>query len=245
MKVQAIIPARLSSTRLANKVLEDISGKPMVIHIYETLKNCDRLSDVLIATEDQEVYDVARSYGAQCVMTGTCSSGTERVIEAYQHCPDSDLLINVQGDEPLISCQHINALINVFIDQEEAKIGTLVEAFTSEEELRDPNNVKVVLSDSGKAIYFSRSVIPHAETLKSFHYKHVGIYAFKHEVIAFLSGIPKSQLSQQERLEQLDWLVAELPIYTAEVSGQLIGVDTADDLRKVRQLFSKDKKGLL
>lgn len=240
MKVQAIIPARLSSRRLANKVLEDICGKPMIIHIYETLNSCERLSNVLIATEDQEIYDVAKVHGAQCVMTGTCGSGTERVIQAYQNCPKSDLLINVQGDEPLISCQHINALIDVFIEQEEAKIGTLIEAFTSEEELRDPNNVKVVLSDSGKAIYFSRSVIPHSETLKSFHYKHVGIYAFKHDVIESLSEIPRSQLSQQERLEQLDWLVAELPIYTAEVSGQLIGVDTINDLRKVRQIFSKE-----
>lgn len=240
MKVQAIIPARLSSSRLANKVLEDICGKPMVIHIYETLNKCKRLSNVLIATEDQEIYDVADAYGAQCVMTGTCGSGTERVIEAYQHCPKSDLLINVQGDEPLISCQHINALIDVFIEQEDAKIGTLIEAFTSEEELRDPNNVKVVLSDSGKAIYFSRSVIPHAETIKPFHYKHVGIYAFKHDIIDSLSENPRSQLSQQERLEQLDWLVAELPIYTAEVSGQLIGVDTLSDLRKVRQIFSKE-----
>lgn len=237
MKVQAIIPARLSSERLANKVLLEIAGKPMVIHIYETLKNCSALSDVCIATEDIEIAEAADIFGAKCIMTGKCSSGTQRVIEAYAQCEQADLLINVQGDEPLVNCSHIESLIQVFKDQPEAGIATLIEPFTDYEELSDPNNVKVVLSDTGKAIYFSRSIIPNANQLHDFHYKHVGIYAFKSHIVKNLESIPRSQLSQQERLEQLDWLVAELAIYTAKIDGKLIGVDTEADLIKVRQIL--------
>ena len=240
MKVTAIIPARLDSVRLANKVLEDICGKPMVIHIYETLKQCAQLSELFLATEDLEISEVAKQYNVPCILTGKCNSGTQRVIEAYASCEGADLLINVQGDEPLISCEHINALINVFHEQPDAQIATLIEPFKTHEELLDPNNVKVVLSDSGKAIYFSRSVIPHSEVLRDFHYKHVGIYAFRHGVIDEIKDLKRSQLSLQERLEQLDWLVADMPIYTAEVHGQLIGVDTKDDLLKVRSILSEE-----
>lgn len=238
MKVSAIIPARLSSERLAKKVLLDINGLPMLMHVYKRLKSCKSLSECAIATDSQEIIQAIEPFKPNVFRTGVCNSGTMRVIEAAQHLDDFDVLINVQGDEPMIEPRHIDEIISVFHDYPEAGIATLVERFNDKAELYDPNNVKVVLSQQNKALYFSRSVIPYSETLESYHYKHIGVYAFRRSILDRISNLAESDLRKQERLEQLDWLVAEIPIYAKLVSGSLIGVDTQKDLERVRQLLT-------
>ena len=239
MKVTAIIPARLESARLKNKLLLDIGGMPMIMHVYNALKESAAIDNLYIATDSDIIESALNTFDVNLIKTPACKSGTERVIVASKQIEPFDILINVQGDEPLITHKHIESIVSVFKREPEAQIATLVERFDSESELRDPNNVKVVLSDQNKALYFSRSVIPYSNGLEDFHYKHIGVYAFRENILEDLLKVKVSNLRIQEQLEQLDWLVTELSIFAQETEGKLIGVDTKEDLEKVRKILSK------
>jgi len=210
----------------------------MIMHVYNSLKSCKNLNNCVIATDSVQILEEISRYNPKVVRTGACSSGTFRVIEAAKSLQDFDILINVQGDEPMITEAHIDALIGVFEDNPEAEIATLVEQFTNEKDLRNPHNVKVVLSKSNKALYFSRSVIPYSETLEPHHHKHIGVYGFRKRILKTVEELPMTELRRQEQLEQLDWLAAEIPIFAKFVEGHLISVDTQADLDAVRKKLS-------
>lgn len=238
MKVIAIIPARLQSIRLPNKVLLDIAGLPMIMHVYNALETCNDIAEVYIATDSHEIKNQLSVYDCNIILTRECNSGTDRVFSALEELGDFDVVINVQADEPLIKAEHLSQLVELLETNPEAEIATLIEAIKDNGEYSDPNTVKVVMDKHNRAIYFSRKSIPFSQiTGDTKHFKHIGIYAFRKEIVSTLKGLPASYLRQSENLEQLDWLYYGYRIFLEEIDGDLIGVDTQEDLEKVRKRF--------
>jgi len=236
LKVIAIIPARLESHRLPNKVLIDIAGLPMIMHVHKAMKACQHIDEVYIATDNLHIKETLERQGCKIIMTGDCSSGTERVFRALQDLGEFDIVINVQGDEPLIQPEHLSQLVELLETHPEAEIATLIEYIKDDHEYADPNTVKVVKDRHNRAIYFSRKSIPFSQISGSTkHYKHIGIYAFRKEVVTSLVDLPASYLRKAENLEQLDWIFYGYSIFLEEIDGNLIGVDTEEDLVRVRK----------
>lgn len=235
MRVIGIIPVRLDSARLPEKALLPINGKPMVMHVYEGALSCDKLERVLIATDSEKIFNTCTSYGAEVIMTGRCSSGTERVFSALDGLhEDYEVVINIQGDEPLIRASHISALIELF-ESKDTQIGTLAEPLRHKEENEDPNTVKLIFNKGKEVLDFTRS--PILETNK---HKHIGLYAFKVSLIPELLKIQMTERRRLESLEQLDWLLNGYKIYANIIDGGLISVDTQADLRKVRGILEEE-----
>ncbi len=241
MKVIAIIPARLESHRLPNKVLIDIIGIPMIMHVYNALQTCSHINEVYIATDSDEIKQNLEPRGCKIIMTGDCSSGTERVFVALKELGDFDIVINVQADEPLIKAHHLSQLVELLETNPEAEIATLIETIKDEYEYSDPNTVKVVQDRHNRAIYFSRKSIPFSQISGSTkHYKHIGIYAFRKDIVTSLKDLPASYLRKAENLEQLDWIFYGYSIFLQEIEGNLIGVDTKEDLERVKKRLEQD-----
>ena len=249
MKFLAIIPARYSSSRFPGKPLAKICGEEMIVRV------CRRVSEAgiecLVATDDQRIYECVERAGFHAVMTSEkCGSGTERVEEAYRNIgSDADVVINVQGDEPFIHKEQIETLKNIFEQHPSTKIATLVRRYTPEsgfEGLKDPNLVKVVLADSGKALYFSRSVIPYVRNIREedwlrnvvFH-THIGIYAYTAVTLKNIVSLPVSTLEKAESLEQLRWLQNGYEIQTADSDYETIGIDTPADLKAAEEYLRR------
>lgn len=244
MKVQTIIPARYASTRFPGKPLADIAGKPMIIHVVERASQVT--PQVCVATDDERIYDCVHSYGYEAVMTGSHHhSGTERCLEAYDLLGrPADLLINLQGDEPFIAGEQISQLIAAFDGDPSVDLATLAQPFpttASNEELMNPNAVKVVRSElTGAALYFSRSVIPYLRGVETAwaaahqYLKHIGLYAFRTSVLDQIRTLPPSPLEQAESLEQLRWLSAGMRIKVMLSEYETIGIDTPEDLERLR-----------
>lgn len=235
--VFGIIPARYASTRFPGKPLALINGKPMVQWVYERVQSSE-VKGLAVATDDERIADCVRGFGGEVVMTSPDhASGTDRCGEAAQSMQpaDNDVVINIQGDEPLISPKEIHLLASAFEDSS-VQIATLVNPFNDEKLLLDPNVVKVVKAKNGKVLYFSRLPIPYLRdgaTSPKKHFRHIGIYAYRYNVLKEIVQLPTSELENSEKLEQLRWLENGYTIRVLECDYQGIGVDTPEDLAKL------------
>ena len=254
--VVAIIPARYASVRLPGKLLLPIAGRPLIAHTIERARSASTVSRVIVATDDQRIFDAVIGVGAEAVMTSTDHrSGTDRLAEVAANLPDDCIIVNVQGDEPMIAPETIDAAVQALIDDEDADMATTCEPIESLGDLLNGNIVKVVVGDSGYALYFSRSPMPfprdaslkydgdpgraiHEEPeLLSLFRKHTGLYVYRREYLLRLSKLPPTQLEQIEMLEQLRALEDGADIRVVNAAGSSIGVDTQDDYEKVRELL--------
>ena len=237
-RLAIVIPARYASTRLPGKPLADILGKPMVQHVYERALQVPGVDTVVIATDDERVLDAVRGFGGRCVMTSSDHpSGTDRLAEVMQTV-DADIYINLQGDEPLVRPADIALLADGMRADSAVQVGTLCHAIDAQE-ARNPNTVKVVLAANGDALYFSRAAIPFArDDAPASYLKHVGVYAYRREVLAAYSALPAAMLEQAEKLEQLRLLAAGLRIRAFQVAPSGPGVDTPECLARVRALMA-------
>ena len=237
MKVIAVIPARLESTRLARKVLRDIAGQPMLARVYQGVRRAKALADVIVATDSQEILDLCRQQGWHARMTSaSCRSGTERVHEVSQSVP-ADVYINVQGDEPMARAEHISSLIQLMQDPA-VQVGTL-KTPCAPPDINSPHAVKVVTDAAARALYFSRATIPYdRDRTGARYYKHLGFYAYRKAALDRFVALPESSLEKAERLEQLRFLENGIAIHVAETPFDTIGVDTEEDLRRAEELLS-------
>jgi 3-deoxy-manno-octulosonate cytidylyltransferase (CMP-KDO synthetase) len=243
MKFLAIIPARYASTRFPAKPLAILGGKPVIQHVYERVSN---ILDAIVATDDQRIYDTVIKFGGRVVMTSTeHRTGTDRCLEAYNKFGlEADVIVNVQGDEPFIAKEQISALMQCF-DNQQTDIATLIKPFSADttyETLSNPNTPKVITNPQGQALYFSRSVIPYLRGVEKdewastqTYYKHIGIYAYRVDVLRKITQMTQTPLELSESLEQLRWLENGLTIQTAITHIETIGIDTPDDLQKAEK----------
>jgi len=240
MKAIAVIPARLESRRLPRKMLREIDGRPLVVWVYQAVRRSPLLEDVIIATDSREILDVCRAHACKAQMTAVAHrSGTERVHEVAQSV-DAEVYLNVQGDEPLIRRTHIESLLELVRDPS-IQVGTLTTP-ASVEDISNPNAVKVVTDNNGRALYFSRSPIPYDRDGSRPHYfKHLGTYAYRKAALDRFIALPESRLERAERLEQLRFLENGIPIYVAETAYDTVGVDTEEDLARVEKMLSRGK----
>lgn len=254
MKAVGIIPARYASTRLEGKVLLDIAGKPMIRHVYERASQSPSLSEVLVATDDERIAEVVRGFRGEVRMTSPHHlSGTDRVAEAASQL-SADIIVNIQGDEPLICPSMIEDALLPLVEGSDAHMSTLCRRITQAQEVFDPNVVKVVMNQYGFALYFSRSPIPfHRDLWKgpvsspqkarvALGYKHFGLYAYRRDFLFRFSALPPSPLEKIEQLEQLRALEHGFRIRVVETEEETIGVDTEEDLRRVRAFLARQEK---
>ena len=237
MKVIAVIPARLASTRLPRKALREIAGKPLIGLVYEAVYASPLLENVIVATDSEEILAACRQHSWNAQMTASSHrSGTERVHEISGREP-ADVYINVQGDEPMVRPEHIAALIRV-MENPAAQVGTLMTPAAAED-IPNPNAVKVVVDRNGRALYFSRATIPFVRDGASPRYlKHLGLYAYRKPALDQFVKLPESSLEKSERLEQLRFLENGVPIFVGETSHDSIGVDTEEDLQRVQAILA-------
>jgi 3-deoxy-manno-octulosonate cytidylyltransferase (CMP-KDO synthetase) len=240
MKVVAIIPARYGSTRFPGKPLADIDGKSMIRRVIDRASAVDAFSEVIVATDDERIAAHVRGYGAKVVMTSADHpSGTDRCLEAMDRlAPDADVVVNVQGDEPFVDTEQLKALIDL-MGKSDVDIATLRIRISDLKTLHDPNKVKVVVNENGKALYFSRHAIPYQKSVPEEHwldhfnyYKHLGLYAYRSDVLRKICTLKPSPLELAESLEQLRWLEGGYSIHVAETDIETPAIDTPDDLNK-------------
>lgn len=241
MEVLGIIPARYASTRFPGKPLTDINGKSMIQRVYEQAKSAD-LAEVLVATDDQRIFDHVQSFGGKAVMTASHhQSGTDRCFEAYQQYNQPfEYIINIQGDEPFIKPEQISLVAKCF-QNPQTQLATLIKKIESPEELFNVNSPKVVINKMGEALYFSRQPIPYCRNVPNdiwhrqhTYYKHIGIYGYRTDILEQITQLPPSGLELAESLEQLRWLENGFKIATALTEFETIGIDTPEDLERVR-----------
>ena len=232
-KIIAIIPARYSSTRIPRKPLIYLLGKTMIQHVYERARQSKYLTDILIATDSEEIKKVVENFGGKAVITlKEHPSGTDRIAEVAKNT-DADIIINIQGDEPLISPKIIDKVIEPFLMNNNLLMTTVITKL-NETDYNNPNVVKVVTDKNNNALYFSRSLIPYPQNkFKANHYKHIGIYAYIKEFLLTLVELPQSPLEHTESLEQLRVLENGYKIKCVYVEEDTIGVDTKEDVKKV------------
>jgi 3-deoxy-manno-octulosonate cytidylyltransferase (CMP-KDO synthetase) len=239
VKAIAIIPARLASTRLPRKILQDINGRSMLAHVYEAARACSRLSEVVVATDSNEIAQVCRENRWHVHMTSPQHrSGTDRVHEVAQSL-DADVYVNVQGDEPLARSEHLDVLL-ALMERQDVQVGTL-KTLCAPEDIDNPNAVKVVTALDGQALYFSRAAVPfdRDRTGQVRYYKHLGFYGYRKPVLDAFHIWPESELERNERLEQLRFLDHGVPVYVAETPFDTVGVDTEEDLRRVEAILGR------
>nr|Q3ATT2.1 RecName: Full=3-deoxy-manno-octulosonate cytidylyltransferase; AltName: Full=CMP-2-keto-3-deoxyoctulosonic acid synthase; Short=CKS; Short=CMP-KDO synthase [Chlorobium chlorochromatii CaD3] len=243
MNAIIIIPARLGSTRLPEKMLADIEGEPLIVRTWRQAMQCCRASRVVVATDSVKIAEVLTTYGAEVVMTSPeARCGSERIAEAARQFA-CDVVVNLQGDEPLISHETIDLALEPFFSPNPPDCSTLVFPLQPDDwaQLHDPNQVKVVLNREGYALYFSRSPIPFQrnQLTSTQCYRHVGLYAFKAEVLQCFAALPPTMLEEAESLEQLRLLEHGYRIRCMVTHDDQPGVNTAEDLELVRTLFKQ------
>lgn len=243
MKFIGIIPARYASTRFPGKPLALLGGKPVIQHVYE--KVAAVLEAAYVATDDERIYDVVKSFGGQVVMTRTDhKSGTDRIEEAIEKIGGEwDVVVNVQGDEPFVAKNQLDTICHCF-DDPTTQIATLGKPFESMEAVQNPNSPKIVVDNMGFAMYFSRSVIPYVrgKEMSSWltHYpflKHLGIYAYRKDVMRQVTQLPQSSLEIAESLEQLRWLQNGFKIKVGTTDVETVGIDTPQDLERAEEFL--------
>lgn len=243
-RIQAIgvIPARYGSTRLEGKPLKDICGKPMIQWVYEAAQRAQLLQAVYVATDDGRIAAAVEQFGGNVRMTSAGhKTGTDRVAEAAANI-DTDIVVNIQGDEPLINPAMIDEVIQPFVEEPELPISTMCVPILEEEGLHNPNVVKVVFDQRGYALYFSRSLIPYPRKTDNFQaYEHLGIYAYRKDFLLTYVGMPQSRLEINESLEQLRVLEAgyRLKVVATAQPYDGMSVDTQEDLEKVREIVQE------
>lgn len=253
MNFIAIIPARYASTRFPGKPLVMLAGKPIIQHVYERVSKI--VGKTYVATDDERIRATVEAFGGKVVMTSpNHPSGTDRCFEAYNIIKESnsstvndDVVINVQGDEPFIDESQIREVMDCFSNPT-TEIATLVKPFTVDaglEALKNPNSPKVVIGNDNTALYFSRSVIPYLRNIPESEwlehhtfYKHIGLYAYRAEVLSHITSMPQGTLEKAESLEQLRWLEAGLKIRVGITHVETIGIDTPEDLKRAEQFIA-------
>ena len=243
MKFIGLIPARYASTRFPGKPLALLAGKPVIQHVYEQASKV--LDAVYVATDDERIYNKVEEFGGKAVMTSTKHhSGTDRIEEALQKVGDDfDVVVNIQGDEPFIQKSQIETLCKCF-DDKATQIATLGKPFESIEAVENPNSPKIVLDNNNYAMYFSRSIIPFirgvekCDWLKKHTFlKHLGIYAYRTNVLNEITKLPQSELELAESLEQLRWLQKGYKIKVGLTNAETVGIDTPEDLRRAEDFI--------
>ena len=236
MKIIGIIPSRYESSRFPGKSLVDIMGKSMIQRVYEQAKKSEKLDDLIVATDDQRIFEEVQRFGGTVVMTAKHhKNGTERCQEVAQSL-HAQFIVNIQGDEPFIQPDQIDKLCSVI--SSDTDLATLIKRIENPSDLDNPNLVKVVKSSDDHALYFSRSLIPFNRSMKkasdlssnNIYWKHIGIYAYRNEVLSQIVRLKESALEKMESLEQLRWLENGYKIKTGETHFESIGIDTPEDL---------------
>lgn len=242
MKAIGIIPARYASSRLPGKPLVDIAGHTMIEHVYRRTEQAASLDRVLVATDDARIFEAVRAFGGQVVMTSPDHpSGTDRIAEAAWHL-DAEIVVNVQGDEPLLDPAEIDAVVRPLRADPALVMSTLA---TPLADPSDPNVVKVVFDRDGRALYFSRWPIPYYRTGEGEHFKHIGLYGYRKEFLLRYASLEPTPLERAEALEQLRVLEHGYAIHVSISEHDAISVDTPEDLERVRQLFGRGPLSLL
>jgi 3-deoxy-manno-octulosonate cytidylyltransferase (CMP-KDO synthetase) len=239
--VVAVIPARWASTRFPGKVLAEIAGQPMIVHVVRRATEAARVNHVIVATDDARIQNVAEAAGAEVVMTGECTSGTDRVAEAVLGKSDWEIAVNLQGDEPLIAPQNIDVLVEGMLAAPEVGIATLCRPLDPAR-VDDPNAVKVVRDRRGRALYFSRSPLPYPrrpDVAEDLWKLHLGIYGFRRDALSTFVNLSPSPLERAEALEQLRALENGLDVLVLDAPHGAFGVDTPEDLEHVKQLLER------
>ena len=238
MRTLCVIPARYASTRLPGKPLADICGKPMICRVLERARCARKPDKVIVATDDERICDAVRAEGGEALMTRTDHlTGTDRLAEVAEAYPAVDLIVNVQGDEPLIEPSVIDDLIAPFEMDENLPMATVMTRMEDAEEQLDPNNVKVIVDKLGYALYFSRSLVPYPRAAAGPVYKHIGIYAYRRDFLLRYARLEPTPLEKAESLEQLRALENGYGIRVLETDCRFVGVDTAEDLALVNKIY--------
>jgi 3-deoxy-manno-octulosonate cytidylyltransferase (CMP-KDO synthetase) len=233
VKIVVCIPARYASTRFPAKVLARDTGKYLIQHTWEQARKATLPQRVVIAADDERIVQAARTFGAECVLTSPShQSGTDRIAEAVGKS-DAGIVINVQGDEPQINPEHIDYLARLLLDNADAPMATLAAVFATREQIADPNVVKVIVDANGKAIYFSRSVIPYDRERAgvgdvSHYLRHIGIYAYRRDFLLKITSLPQTPLEKLEKLEQLRAIENGYTILVGKVEHTCEGIDTPE-----------------
>ena len=247
MKFIGIIPARYASSRFPGKPLAMLGGKMVIERVVEQVSSI--LDNVYVATDDQRIYDAVTGFGGRSIMTRTDhQSGTDRIREAYEKIGENfDVIINIQGDEPFIQRSQIKTVMDCFND-ENTQIATLGKLFTTMEAVRNPNSPKIVIDNNGYALYFSRSEIPFVRNVDEKEWinkypfmKHIGLYAYRSNVLKEITELPQSSLELAESLEQLRWLQNGYKIKVGTTDVETVGIDTPDDLKRAEEYLLSTK----
>jgi len=240
-KVVVVIPARYGSTRLPGKPLVALAGKPMIQRVYEQARLAQRADRVIVATDDERIVKAVESFGGEARMTrADHRTGTERVAEVAAHT-EGDVVVNVQGDEPLLDPVAVDTAVNALLEEPAAAIATVATPLQSAADIMDPNVVKTVLDFDGNALYFSRAPIPwvrdSASKIQVRHLKHLGLYVFQRDALLEYPTLPQGELERIEQLEQLRWMENGWKIRVAEVAHDAVSVDVPADVERVEKLI--------
>jgi len=251
-KTLGIIPARYASTRFPGKPLAQILGKSLIQRTYENAKRSKILDQIIIATDDQRIFDHVKHFGAHAVMTSpTCLTGTDRLAEVIRQDPefsDVDIIVNIQGDEPTLDPQVIESVVEILLKDPKADVSTAIIPIRSEQEALNPSVTKCVIDKQGFALYFSRGLIPAGRTMRYkpnfIYYKHLGIYGYRREFLLHYEELTPTPLQLEEDLEQLKVLEHGFRIKTAIVDSECMDVNDPEDIKKVEQLICKQNTSL-
>ena len=240
MKIIAVIPARYASTRFPAKLMQDLGGKTVILRTYEAAINTNLFDDVFVVTDSDLIFNEICTHGGKAIMSiKQHESGSDRIAEAIEHL-EVDIVINVQGDEPFINAEPLAKVIEVFRNDthKQVDLASLMREIKDEDEINNPNNVKVVVDQSGFALYFSRSVIPYSRDKDAGvrYFQHIGIYAFRKQSLLYFYSLPMKSLETSEKLEQLRYLEYGKRIKMVETTHVGIGIDTLEDLEKARRV---------
>jgi 3-deoxy-manno-octulosonate cytidylyltransferase (CMP-KDO synthetase) len=239
MVVVGIIPARYASVRFPGKPLAPLAGKPMVLHVLEGARTARRLDRVLVATDDERIAEAVEGAGGEAMRTSpAAASGTDRLAEAARAI-GADVYVNIQGDEPMMSGENVDRVVETLLASPDRRLATLSIALPASA-APDPNVVKVAIARDGRALYFSRSPIPYFRSFEPAYRKHLGIYAYHAETLAEVARLAPSPLERAESLEQLRWLEAGYAIWVGEAATDSIGIDTPEDLARAETLLKRE-----
>lgn len=240
-KTAIIIPSRYASTRLHAKPLIEVEGKPIIQWVYEKASAVKQADDVIVATDHQEIFDCVKSFGGHVEMTREDHKcGSDRIAEVAQRHPEMEYIVNLQGDEPMITPESIDNVITALKTGENADIATLLREITDREEVENPNLVKCVIDNNNFALYFSRSKIPYERNIgEAVFYGHIGLYGYKRDALFKMTALNQTMLEKAESLEQLRALQSGMRIITSVVNFKPIGIDTKEDVEEFKKALTK------
>ncbi len=243
VKVLGVIPARYGSTRFEGKPLADICGKPMIVRVWERALMVPSIDLLVVATDDERIKATVERFNGKAVLTSKDhSSGTERVAEVCRDYPDHDIIVNIQGDEPLVDPRIIEQVIQCLINAPDASMSTAARVIKDEDDYHNPNVVKLAMGVDGNALYFSRSLIPYPRCAESFRaYEHIGVYCYRRDLLLTLSSMQQTPMERAESLEQLRLLENgyRIQAVVTEYGEDSLSVDTPADLEKVREIVAR------